>query len=193
MRYQVTRANYLLLGLLTFSIFWSGLKSYFSHMVDIAGLSTNEIIQLYADILDELKDREVIRTNNLVGDLGEYIAVEHFNNNSTLPNLIFAPEGTRNIDALSRNGERYSIKATTTNLTGIVYDINHPDSEDDQLQKFEYMLIVQLSKSYKLKRIIQLEWNLFLKYKKWHSTMRGWNISITKTLLKESKVITDLI
>jgi len=162
-------------------------------MVDIAGLSTSEIIQLYSDILDELKDREVIRTNNLVGDLGEYIAVEHFNNNSTLPNLIFAPAGTRNIDALSRNGERYSIKATTTNLTGIVYDMNQPDSEDDQSQKFEYMLIVQLSKSYKLKRIIQLEWNLFLKYKKWHSTMRGWNISITKTLLKESKVISDLI
>ena len=161
-------------------------------MVNTTSLSNSELIQLYSDILEELKSREVIRTNNLVGDLGEYIAVEHFNNNSALPNLVLAPAGTRNIDALSWNGERYSIKSTTTNLTGVVYDINQPDSEDDQPQKFEYMLIVQLSKSYKLKRIIQLEWNLFLKFKKWHSTMRGWNISITKTLLKESKVIADL-
>ena len=161
-------------------------------MVNTTSLSNSELIQLYSDILEELKSREVIRTNNLVGDLGEYIAVEHFNNSSAIPNLVLAPAGTRNIDALSRNGERYSIKSTTTNLTGVVYDINQPDLEDDQPQKFEYMLIVQLSKSYKLKRIIQLEWNLFLKFKKWHSTMRGWNISITKTLLKESKVIADL-
>ena len=162
-------------------------------MVNTTNLSISELIQLYSDILEELKSREVIRTNNLVGDLGEYIAVEHFNNNnSALPNLVFAPAGTRNIDALSRNGERYSIKATTTNLTGVVYDINHPESEEDQIQKFEYMLIVQLSKSYKLKRIIELEWNLFLKFKKWHSTMQGWNISVTKKLLKESKVIADL-
>jgi hypothetical protein len=46
MGYEVNRANYLSLGLLTFSVSWSGLKSYFSHMIDIDSLSTSEIIQI---------------------------------------------------------------------------------------------------------------------------------------------------
>ena len=35
------------------------------------------------------------------------------------------------------------------------------------------------------KEILKCDWKLFLKYKKWHKTMRAWNISITKSLLKE--------
>lgn len=166
--------------------------SYLGCMLSINNLSVSELIQLYSDILGELKNREIIRTSNLVGDLGEYIAIEYFNNDPSLPNLVFAPPGTRNIDALSRNGERYSIKATTTKLTGVVYDLNPPESSENQIQKFEFMLIVEMSKSYQLKRIIELDWNLFLKFKKWHSTMKGWNISITKKLLLESNVIADL-
>jgi len=166
--------------------------SYLGCMLSINNLSVSELIQLYSDILEELKNREVIRTSNLVGDLGEYIAIEYFNNNPSLPNLVFAPAGTRNIDALSRNGERYSIKATTTKLTGVVYDLNPPESMENQIQKFEFMLIVQMSKSYQLKRIIQINWNQFLKFKKWHSTMKAWNISVTKNLINEATLLLDL-
>lgn len=166
--------------------------SYLGCMLSINNLSVSELIQLYSDILEELKNREVIRTSNLVGDLGEYIAIEYFNKNPSLPNLVFAPAGTRNIDALSRNGERYSIKATTTKLTGVVYDLNPPESMENQIQKFEFMLIVQMSKSYQLKRIIQINWNQFLKFKKWHSTMKAWNISVTKNLINEATLLLDL-
>ena len=36
-----------------------------------------------------------------MGDLGEYLAIEHFNNTSGMSNLQAAPAGTQNIDAIS--------------------------------------------------------------------------------------------
>ncbi len=84
-------------------------------------LNTTEIIQAYSGIVKQLKKRGVIRTKNLVGDLGEYLAIEHFNNTAGMSNLKAAPAGTQNIDAISRNGDRFSIKSTTRNLTGVFY------------------------------------------------------------------------
>ena len=76
-------------------------------------LNTTELIQAYSRIIKQLKKCGVIRTKNLLGDLGEYLAIEHFNKTAGMSNLQAAPAGTQNIDAISRNGDRYSIKATT--------------------------------------------------------------------------------
>jgi len=40
-----------------------------------------------------------------------------------------------------------------------------------------------------LHRIIQLDWETFLSFKKWHSTMSAWNISVTKKLLEQAEII----
>ena len=45
-----------------------------------------------------------------VGIIGETIAINFFKKTPGLSNLKDAPKGTKNVDALSRNGERYSIK-----------------------------------------------------------------------------------
>ena len=42
-------------------------------------LNTTELIQAYSGIIKQLKKRGVIRTKNLLGDLGKYLAIEHFN------------------------------------------------------------------------------------------------------------------
>ena len=89
-------------------------------------LNTTELIQTYSRIIKQLKKRGIIRTKNLLGDLGEYLAIEHFNNTSGMSNLQAAPAGTQNIDAISRNGDRYSIKSTTGNLTGVFLWIGTP-------------------------------------------------------------------
>jgi len=97
-------------------------------MNELEKLSNSELLENYSKILELLKKRGVIRTKNLVGDLGEYYAVEHYNNTPGLPKLQAAPAGTHNIDAISRNGERYSIKSTSGNLTGVFYGLNPPNS-----------------------------------------------------------------
>ena len=50
---------------------------------DLKDLSEIELIELYPKILNELKDRGIIRTNNLIGELGEYTAFIAYKENIT--------------------------------------------------------------------------------------------------------------
>ena len=93
-------------------------------MVDIKSLNDAEVINLYSDIIKELKARKIIRTKNVLGELGEYLAIQHYNNIPGLPKLQVAPVGTKNIDAISRDGDRYSIKSTSSNTTGVFTGID---------------------------------------------------------------------
>ena len=39
---------------------------------EFKNMNDDEVISLYPQLLKELKSRNIIRTNNLVGDLGEF-------------------------------------------------------------------------------------------------------------------------
>jgi hypothetical protein len=56
-------------------------------------------------------------------------------------------------------------------------------------QKFEYVLLVKFNDEFVLEKILQLDWQKFLKFKRWHSTMRAWNLSLTKALISECEII----
>jgi len=53
---------------------------------DITKFSDDEVISLYPKILKELKNRNIIRTNNLVGDLGEYWCIKNIKKLVIYPN-----------------------------------------------------------------------------------------------------------
>ncbi len=154
--------------------------------MEISKLDNNSLINLYSNCIKELKQRKIIIT----GELGEYIAVEFYKNNPNLPNLDFAPPSTENIDAISRKGERYSIKTITNNgSTGVFYGLPPIGSSETPSQKFEYVIIVKLSDDFELENILELTWKQFLKNKKWHSRMQAWNLSYSKKLIQLSQNI----
>ena len=154
-------------------------------------LNNEELWLMYADTELELKERGLVRTRNIVGERGEFLTIETYNSIKDLPNLQAAPEGTQNVDALSRKGERYSIKTITepSKTTGVFYGCGDNDSKESPKQKFEYVTIVQISKDYRPKIIIELTWEQFLKFRKWHKTMSAWNLSLTNGLLEKARVI----
>lgn len=156
---------------------------------DLKECSDVQIVELYSTIVQELKERGIIRTKNVLGDLGEYLAISYYNSTPGLPNLQAAPIGTRNIDAISRDGDRYSVKSTSTNQTGIFSGLDFDENGIPLKQYFEYVIVCRFNECYQLQSIYQLDWSVFVKYKKYHKTMRGWNLSITKELLSEAKVI----
>jgi hypothetical protein len=164
---------------------------YNNKKINLEELNNEELWLGYADIQLELKKRNLVRTNNIVGERGEFLAIETYNSIAGLPNLLAVPAGTQNIDALSKKGERYSIKTIRepSKTTGVFHGIEEKDTLIIKDKKFEYVIIVQLSKDYRPIRILELSWDQFLKFKKWHSTMRAWNLSVTKKLLDSSKVI----
>lgn len=157
----------------------------------IEKMDNERLWENYALTVKELKKRKLIRTRNITGERGEFLAMNTYNSIPNEPNLQAAPEGTQNVDALSRKGERYAIKTVTLprKLTGVFYGLNPPGSNDKEEKKFEYLTIVMMDELFKPVKIIECEWKTFLKYKKWHKTMRAWNISVTVNLERESRVI----
>ena len=69
------------------------------------------------------------------------------------------------------------------------YGLTDPDSPDMEEQKFEYVILVLFEDNFRLKSILELPWTLLLKYKQWPSTMRAWNLSITRKLIDDSTQI----
>ena len=156
---------------------------------EIDKVETTDLIKIYSQIITELKDRKVIRTKNLIGEMGEYLVIDHYNKTSGLPKLTIAAPGTKGIDAVSRDGKRYAIKSTSSNLTGVFYGLNPPNSTEPDKQLFEFVILAVFKDDFTLGRIIELTWAQFLQHKKWHSTMTGWNITITKKVLADGKMI----
>lgn len=160
-------------------------------MEDLQTKTPEEIIQLYSMAIKELKRRKIIRTNNVIGDLGEYLAIVHYNKMPGLPNLSPAPVGTENIDAISRKGDRYSIKSTSGSTTGVFYGLEPKGSCVADVKKFEYVIICKFDDDYELQMILELDWDTFLQNKRWHSRMQAWNLTVTRELLKQCKVVYD--
>ena len=156
---------------------------------DLSKYPYADIISIYSASIKELKKRNIIRTNNVVGELGEYLAIEYYKKKKGLPKLQTAPVGTRNIDAISINGDRYSIKSTTGTTTGVFYGLEPPNSPLLNKQIFEYVIIVKFNQDMDLKGIYEIDWETFLKYKLWHSRMNAWSLHLSKKLIEECKTI----
>src|SRR3989344_7016445 len=91
----------------------------------IEKISESDLWSLYAYLALQLKERGLVRTRNIVGERGEFLAIETYNKIPGLAKLQAAPEGTQNVDALSRKGDRYSIKTITepNSLTSVFYGL----------------------------------------------------------------------
>ena len=151
--------------------------------IDFQKISDDEIISLRTQLEKEFKKRKIKFT---VGEIGETVAISFFNNKPGLDNLQRAPTGTKNVDALSRRGERYSIKTIKDgSKSGTIY----PDSETKDKQLFEYLLLVQLNEDFELKALHRFSWNQFLEVRQWDKTMNAWYVPKTQKALTKGECI----
>jgi len=56
-------------------------------------------------------------------------------------------------------------------------------------KKFEYVIVVMIDADFKLIKMYEIDWEQFLKLRKWHKTMRAWNLSITQNFINAAKLI----
>lgn len=156
-------------------------------------ISDSELISLYGELISELKKRSIIRTKNVVGDLGERFAIDFYSNSENLENLYDAPPSTKSIDAIGERGNQYAIKSITGNLTGVFYGLPHKDSGEIPEKLFDYLLIVAFSDSYEVTAIYELTWLQFIEHKKWHSRMEAWNVSVNKKVKEQANTVYEKI
>lgn len=157
--------------------------------MDFSNLSSIELIRAYGELLSEMYAKKLIRSKNVTGDLGEYIVIDYYNKTRGLPELQFAPPSTKNIDAISVSGERYSIKCTTTNTTGAFFGMKKDIDYSNIRPLFEYAVVIKLDATYQTELILEIDWDSFIKHKHWHSRIQAYNLIITKALISDSKII----
>lgn len=145
--------------------------------MDIKTLSDDELIALRAEVESEMRVRGISMS---VGDIGEVLAIGYFNSTPGLPTLKAAPPGTKNIDAISRDGDRYSIKTRLkAKKTGTIY----PDDTNPDKQLFEYILLVRIDDSYQLVSIHQFTWDQFVQLRAWDKRMSAWYLPCSNKAL----------
>ncbi|MED4447221.1 hypothetical protein CON34_22115 [Bacillus thuringiensis] len=157
------------------------------------GLSNDEVIEEYGKFqrafTEELKKRGIIRTINLVGELGEYKAIDFYNKSPQLPNLKAVGVGTKMVDALDENGKRYSIKATRYAGTGVFNGLKDVDMDLLPEQVLDYVVIVKFTEYLSVEAIYELDWNTFVSLKKWNGGKRTWYLNITEELKRKAKIL----
>ncbi|AXV16589.1 hypothetical protein CYG48_13365 [Neorhizobium sp. SOG26] len=148
----------------------------------LSGLDDNGLIKLRAALDVEMRKRKIAFT---LGQYGEELAIHFFNNTPGCPNLQAAPVGTANVDAISRKGERYSIKTIcNAKKTGTVY----PDQEVKDKQLFEHLLVVKVQRDWTLEAIYDFSWDLFVECRSWDSRMNAWYIGASNKTLSRAKL-----
>lgn len=156
---------------------------------DISKLTVDELWSLYGATHDQLRKLGEIRSRNIVGDRGEQIAISYYGATKGLPKLQMAPPSTKNIDAISTQGDRYSIKTVSlpNKTTGVFHGYGTPQKPLKD-KKFEYLIIVVID-AYQPELIVELTWEDFYDLKKWHSTMNAHNISLSKAVMNKARII----
>ena len=156
-------------------------------VIDLKNLNDKDLIQLYPDLIEELKSRNIIRTNNIVGELGEYFAVKIFNETTNLPKLQMAPPSTENVDALSAKGKRYAIKSTSGRNTGVFSSI----TKDQVNPSFEYLLVLMWD-NYQVKTLLQFSWEQFVKYRKIKKPENKYHFNLNNQIISEAEIIYEV-
>lgn len=139
--------------------------------LDLTSLDDIRLLGLHTAIGKEARSRGLSFN---VGEIGEKLAIAIFKERADLPILAPAPRGTKNIDAISRDGDRYSIKTLQrAKKTGTIY----PDSADNNRRLFEFILIVLVDDDFSLERIIKLDWEQFCTVRSWDIRMNAWYVA----------------
>jgi hypothetical protein len=154
-----------------------------AHPTELPEMSDEDLVLLRAHLRAEMRRRGLADS---VGAVGEQLAIEHFRKTPGLPKLQLAPHGTKNVDALSRNGDRFSIKTVCDGAkTGTIY----PEPDDHEKQLFEYILIVKLADDWSLQSIHQLAWADFVKVRSWDKRMNAWYVAFSTRSLGAARMI----
>lgn len=157
--------------------------------MDFSNYTGMELIKVYGELVSKMREEHLIRTKNVTGDLGEYIVIDFYRKTKGLPKLQFAPPSIKNIDAISVNGERYSIKCVTTHTTGAFYGIEEDAAIEQTKPLFEYVVIIKLDAKYQPELILELDWETFFRHKHWHSRIKAHNLLLTNALMEDGRVL----
>jgi hypothetical protein len=158
------------------------------HVSTAADISDEEVVRAFATILAAMRHREIIRTKNVVGDLGERYAMNAYAHHGPRGGLSLRPTNSTDIDALDAASARYAIKAASLGSTRTsTFHFGQDRAQADAV--FDYVVVVRLNDYFQVDSVIEFTWEKFWQCKAWSKRQHAWFLPLTQKVLQTGRVI----
>ncbi len=142
--------------------------------------STHDLFQDYAEIMDELKERNVVRTfNNPVADYAEWLV-------SSKLKLNLETNSKAGYDAKDSTGTRFQVKCRRLSISnssrqlGVIRKLGE--------KEFDYLIGVIFNRDFSVKEAYQIPHKVIEKYAKYSNHQHGHILQLKGGLLKDPTV-----
>ena len=154
---------------------------------DLKSATTSELLGYFADVLDELKQRKVIRTrNNPVADYAEWLVVQSLT-------LSLEANNRAGYDAINEKEERFQIKSRRldpSNMSrqlGVIRNL--------EVKEFDYLVGILFEKDFTVKEAYIIAHEIIKKYARFSKHLNGYLLNLKGKILEDPKVenVTQLL
>lgn len=149
-------------------------------MLDPKSCSVQELLHLYVEVLDELRQRNIVRTSNSpVGDYAEWLAAHCLG-------LTLVSNSMAGYDALDRQGIRYQIKCrriTQENKSRQLSAIRNLDACD-----FDFLLIILFNHDMKLQKVLKMPHSLVGRFASYRKHVNAHILTLRDSMLADPLV-----
>lgn len=154
---------------------------------DLKLATTFELLGYFADVLEELKQREVIRTrNNPVADYAEWLATQSLG-------LSLEPNSRAGYDAINKRGERFQIKSRRLDPSN--KSRQRSVIRNLEVKEFDYLIGILFEKDFTVKEAYKIPHEIIEDYARFNKHVNGYFLNLRGKVLEDPDVedITQLL
>jgi len=159
-----------------------------SHVAESPEITDEEIVSAFATLMSAMRKRAIIRTNNVVGDLGERYAVLAYQQNPERTPIQLFGTNTTDVDAEDADGRSYAIKAASPASTRTSAFHLEPERTSDQ-KAFDYLVVVRIDDLLRPRAVYEFTWEQFWTHKRWSKRQKAWFLPLTRAVLGGATLI----
>jgi hypothetical protein len=143
-------------------------------------LTTPELLQYYSQILEELRERKIVRTSNSpIGDYAEWLI-------ATQLGLTLVVNSTSGYDALDSSGLKFQIKSrrlTSRNKSRQLGAIRNLKNQD-----FDYLIAILFNEQVEIQQVVKIPHGIIEKYAQYRQHVNAHILVLRDNILSDPLV-----
>jgi len=158
-----------------------------AHVATDAEISDIEVISAFATLAAALRTRGLIRTRNVVGDLGENYAILAYERNPARMPINLHPINTTDVDAFDGQNRSYAIKSVSSFLRTSAFHFE--PQFDEENPAFDFLVVVHVGPQLQPLQVLEFTWADFFRIKSWSNRQEAWFLSLTKARVAAATIV----
>jgi hypothetical protein len=152
-----------------------------THVATDPTISDDEIVIGFATLLTAMRTRGIIRTKNVVGDLGEVYAARAYAGHQNRGPIILEPTNSTDVDARDHQGRTYAIKTVSSLRQTSAFHFVQKSAKG--APAFDFLVVVHVNHLMQPQRVLEFNWSQFFKKKKWSTRQKAWFLPLGKKVV----------